>query len=653
MRLTRIPLGSIAIAAIAMVSALYGTLRTDGAASANEVAKGTEVTKASDSTKPIVAVIRLRGNLLETPQDETLSFSAEKTTSLNEVIERFQKARDDKHVKAVVLTVDELKLGGWAQIEELRQAIEQLRGSGKEVYAHADSLSLPHYLLLAGATQISVVPTGDIWLTGLHGESPYARGLLNKIGVMPDILTCGAYKSAAEIFMREGPSPQAEEMMNWLLDSLYDSAIKSIAQGRGVEPDRVKAWINDGPYTARRAHEVGLIDAVQYREDFEAGVKQRFDGDISFDYKYGQNARTKFDFSSPMGIFNFYAELLGGKKVKSHKDAVAIVYVEGPIVLGSTESSILDPGSKVAASTPIRRALDKVAVDDSIKAVVLRVNSPGGSATASEIILNATKRVKLKKPFVVSMGNVAGSGGYYVACGADTIFADATTVTGSIGVLGGKLVTTEMWNKIGINWKEYNRGDHAALLASSGIFTPEQRKIVQSWMDEIYGVFKSHVIEIRGSRLKKPLDDIAGGRVYMGRQALELGLVDKMGTLDDAVKFVADEAKLEKYERRVMPEPKNLLEKLLEGTSAGDQDEDEVGLPANLLITGSSQPDLLAEALPYLRNLDPRKVDAVLQAFRQLETLDQEGVVLMTPEIVFGWSARGFGIEGYGHQPAP
>jgi protease IV len=427
--------------------------------------------------------------------------------------------------------------------------------------------------------------------------------------------------------------------MNWLLDSLYDSAIKLIAQGRGVEPDRVKAWINDGPYTARRAHEVGLIDAVQHREDFEAGVKQRFDGNVRFDYKYGQKEQTKFDFSSPMGIFNFYAELLGGKKVKSHKDAVAIVYVEGPIVLGSTESSILAPGSKAAASTPIRRALDKVAADDSIKAVVLRVNSPGGSATASEIILNATKRVKLKKPLVVSMGNVAGSGGYYVACGADTIFADATTVTGSIGVVGGKLATTEMWNKIGINWKEYNRGDHAALLASSGIFTPEQHKIVQSWMDEIYGVFKSHVTEIRGDRLKKPLDDIDGGRVYMGQQAIELGLVDKLGTLDDAVKFAAHEANLENYERRVVPEPKSLLEKLLEGTSAADQDDD-VALPTNPLATHSSQPNLLAAVLPYLHNLDPQKVNVVLRAFRQLETLNQEGVVLMTPEIVFDQTAK-------------
>jgi protease-4 len=429
-------------------------------------------------------------------------------------------------------------------------------------------------------------------------------------------------------------------MENWLLDSLYDSAIKLVAKGRGIEPDKAKALISDGPYTARRGHEAGLIDAVQPWEQFEAGVKQRFDGNVRLDYRYGQQPGTKIDLSSPMGIFNFYADLLGGKKPRSHKDAVAIVYVEGPIVLGSSESSILDPGSKAAASTPIRRALDKAAADDSIKAVVLRINSPGGSATASEIILNATKRVKAKKPLVVSMGGVAGSGGYYVACGADTVFADATTITGSIGVVGGKLATTEMWNKVGITWKEYNRGNNAALMSSSNVFTPGQRKIFQTWMDEIYGVFKSHVTEIRGNRLKKPLDDISGGRVYMGRQALDLGLIDKLGTLDDAVKFAAQEAKLDKYERRVVPEPKSLLEKLLEGTTGSDQDEEEVGLPVNPLATHSSGTDWLAWILPYLHNLDSHKVEAVGRAFRQLQTLSREGIVLMTPEIVFNQSER-------------
>ena len=170
---------------------------------------------------------------------------------------------------------------------------------------------------------------------------------------------------------------------------------------------------------------------------------------------------------------------------------------------------------------------------------MLRVHSPGGSATASEIILNATKRVKAKKPFVVSMGGVAGSGGYYVACGADTIFADASTITASIGVVGGKFATTAMWNKVGITWKSYKRGANAGMLSSDSVFTPAERQKLQALMNEIYGVFKGHVTAIRGNRLKKKIDELAGGRVFTGRQALELGLVDKIGTLDDAIRFVA------------------------------------------------------------------------------------------------------------------
>ena len=165
---------------------------------------------------------------------------------------------------------------------------------------------------------------------------------------------------------------------------------------------------------------------------------------------------------------------------------------------------------------------------------MLRVDSPGGSALASEIILDATRRVKAKKPFIVSMGNVAGSGGYYVACGADTIFADEATITGSIGVVGGKLATSGLYDKLGVTFKAYRRGQNAGMLASGDAFTPGERLKMRSWMDEIYGVFKGHVTAIRGNRLKKPIDDLAGGRVYTGKQALELGLVDRIGTLHDA-----------------------------------------------------------------------------------------------------------------------
>ena len=446
------------------------------------------------------------------------------------------------------------------------------------------------YILLAGANQISVVPTGIVLLSGLHGESPYLRGLLNKIGVTPDFLTCGKYKSAAEIFMREGPSPQAEEMTNWLLDSIFDTSIKLIARGRGVDTEKVRKWIDvgtvhlrDGPRgrpDRRRATAAGI------RGRREAAIRRQHEICLPLWRQGPTQARSLVTDGDPQLLRR---TAWRGKKAKSDKDSIAIVYVEGPIVLGSSESSILNPGGGAAASTPIRKALDKVAADHKIKAVVLRVNSPGGSATASEIILDATKRVKAKKPLVVSMGDVAGSGGYYVACGADTIFADESTITGSIGVVGGKLATTEMWNNVGITWKEYNRGANATLLSSARPFTPEQRKTLQGWMDEIYGVFKGHVTAIRGDRLKKPIDELAGGRVYTGRQALDLGLVDKIGTLEDAIKFVAAEAKIEKYEVRVVPEPKSLFERLL---AEGNGDDDETELITGSVAASLQQPSL-------------------------------------------------------------
>jgi protease-4 len=330
---------------------------------------------------------------------------------------------------------------------------------------------------------------------------------------------------------------------------------------------------------------------------------------------------------------SFYVELLGGgKKKKSHKESIALVYVEGAIVLGQADSSPLSFGGKSASSTALRKALDEAAADDTVKAVVLRVDSPGGSATASDVILAATKRVKAKKPLVVSMGSVAGSGGYYVACGSDLIYADEGTITGSIGVVGGKLSTTGMWNKIGIHWKEYGRGANAAILSTARPFTEPQRVKMQSWMDDIYGVFKDHVVAIRGPKLKKPIDDLAGGRVYTGQQALELGLVDRIGTLSDAVKEAAVQAKIDKYELRVVPEPKNFLQTIL-GSALGEEDDDSQGVSLATAFARPSLP-LLEAVLPYLRQLDGERVSAITTALGRLEMIRREGAVLMMPEIL-------------------
>jgi protease-4 len=495
------------------------------------------------------------------------------------------------------------------------------------------------YLLLSG-TRLSVVPTADLWITGIAGESPYLRGLLDLLGVKPDFLTCGAYKSAAEIFMRSGPSPEAEKMENWLFDGIYDTMIDLIAKGRGLTPAKVRELIDAGPYQADEAKKAGLVDAVEHRQAFEAMLKKKYGKDILFDKKYGQKKQAKIDLSSPLAIFKVINELTGSTRKKpSDKAAVGIVYVNGPIVIGGGQPSPFS--GSMARSTDIRKALEEAARDDSIKAVVLRVDSPGGSAVASEIILDATKRVKAKKPFVVSMGDVAGSGGYYVACGADTIFADESTITGSIGVVAGKFATNDMWKKVGITFHPLQRGKNAALLSSARVFSEEERQRMQGWMDKIYDVFKGHVTEIRGKKLKKPIDDLAGGRVYTGRQALELGLVDKIGTLRDAINHVAAEAKLKDkdYDVRVVPAPKNLLERLLE-EAMGERD-DKPGLDTSVKRlsagpAGGEQASLVQLALPHLRHMDPQRVRLVVRALERLQLAQQEGVILMMPEMRIG-----------------
>jgi len=581
---------------------------------------------AKEKDRSIVAVFRLEGPLAEVPAAEIPPVFGPPGTSLKELVAHLGKAADDSTVKAVVILPESALLGP-AQVEELRAAMSLVRSRGKEVCVHAESLSMAQYVLACGASRISVVPSGAVLIPGLHGSSLHVRGLLDKIGVKPDFLTEGAYKSAAELFMREQPSAQADEMMNWLMDSWYASFKDLIAQGRKADAGKVQGWLDNGLFTAEQAKTSGLIDAVEHHQDFETMLKERYGKDLVFDKNYGRKNQPALDFSSPLALFNVLGDFLRvPQREAAARPAVGIVYVNGPIMTGKGRPNPFGT-SLVAFSTEVREALEKAAADDSIKAVVLRVDSPGGSATASEIILDATKRLKARKPFVVSMGDVAGSGGYYVACAADTVFADATTLTGSIGVVGGKFATTEMWKKLGITFKDYKRGQNAGIFSADDVFTESERARVRVFMDDVYALFKNHVTEIRGQRLKKPIDELAGGRVYTGKQALELGLVDHLGTMSDALAFAADQANIKDYDLRVIPEPKNFLEQLMEQLS-GDKDEGgRVGVAAG-------EDPLFKLAASCLQNLDPRRTAAVASVLRRLETLQKEGLVLTMPEIL-------------------
>lgn len=596
---------------------------------------GSQLAAAADADQPVLAVFEL-GSITEQPAADDFPFGSAGGESLKSLIARMKKARDDAAVKGIVLLMGDASVGS-AQIEEIRQVMDELKQAGKPVHVHATSFSTGGFILFSGASRISVVPTGDIWVTGLYGESPYLRGLFDMIGVAPDYFTCGDYKAAAEMFMRTGASPEAKQNQDWLLDGIYQNALGMIAKGRGVGVEVVQKWIDQGLYSAETARTAGLIDAVEHRQEFQAGLQEKYGEKVRFDKRYGKSKRQEIDLSSPFGLIQFYADLLSGpKKRKSTKDAVAVVYVEGPIVAGEGGSGGFPSGmaGATAYSDDIRATLDKVAADDSIKALVLRVDSPGGSAVASEIILDATRRVKARKPIVVSMGNVAGSGGYYVACGADTIFANESTITGSIGVVVGKFATQELWSKVGVRWEASQRGANAGILNTSRVFSDQEREQLKTWMNDVYGVFKGHVTAIRGSRLKKDIEELAGGRVYTGRQALELGLVDKIGGLEDAIKFIAKEASLNdgNYEVRVVPETKSFLDTLLGDITGGHDDERTIDVPRVPRWPTSAQASGLVErAIPLLQGMDPKRVATIVRALRQLELLQNERVLLTMP----------------------
>jgi len=585
--------------------------------------------KAADAGT--IAVFSISGGVTEKPGDEELAiFTGQPADSFLSLTTRMRQTIDDDDVKAVVILAGS-SAPGLAQSEELHKLLAAIKKSGKPVYVHADQLMTRQVMIFSGASEISMSPTGYIFLHGLYGEQVHLRGLLDRLRIKPDFITMGAYKSAAETFMLESASPAAAEMTKWLFDGMYNSTVNALASGRGVKPAKVKAWIDDGIYSATEAEKAGIIDSVTYRQDLVEQIKKKHGNDISFDKRYGRKSQQQIDLSNPFAALQLWAQILSGpSKKKSDKDGIAVIYVEGSILPGTPAASPLGQAGG-AYSTPIRKALDKAAEDNTIKAVVLRVDSPGGSVVASEIILDATRRVKAKKPIVISMGNTAASGGYYVSCAADTIFAESGTVTGSIGVLSGKFVTTDMWKSVGINFTPLARGKKAGMLGSATAFTEGERARMTAWMEKVYGQFKSHVTTIRGDRLKKPIDDLAAGRVWTGQQALEYGLVDKIGGIHDAINFIADEAKLgDDYEVRVIPRPQNFAE-LLMGDLGGGGNKKSKTLSLEHSV---SQDSLWKSVLPLMQGIDPNRVAAVRQAIQQLDIVAREQISLSMPILI-------------------
>ena len=579
-----------------------------------------------------IAHIRLAGPLFETPMENLPGFYLQSANSLKDLVELIEGAAEDDTVEALLFT-NGAQAFGYGQLEELVEAIETFKASGKKVFAHGTALQTGSYTLFSTATHLNVVPTDTVWLAGISLSEFHLKDALGKIGLEADVVQMGTYKSAGEMLTRSGPSDAAHANNTWLIDGLYESLVDLISRSRGMTPERVMDVIDEGPYTSARALEAGLVDSVMYLDQFLDQIRSEYGEDVYIDNYYSPG-----DAAGPPSLL---AEILGQQEsagIQARGEAVAVVYVEGTILQGY--GSVSPFGTLGAFSGDLVKLLDRAAAADSVKAVVMRVDSPGGSAVASEEILRAAERLQDKKPLIVSMGSTAASGGYYIACKADAIFADEMTITASIGVIGGKLVTKGLWDELGVNWTVYGRGEHVDIFSGDHRFTDSERDWVRSYMGETYDVFTGHVTQGRGDKLTKPIEDMAGGRVYTGKQALDLGLIDEIGGLGDAIEFAAERAGLDDYDVRVLPEPVPFAQQFMDSLMGiGERPTDlhfEAATvpnraPSIRSLFDNTQPPL-PPAAAVLGLLDAEKGRAAMDALSAIEVIRREGVAVIMPE---------------------
>jgi protease-4 len=474
--------------------------------------------------------------------------------SLSNLILQFKKAKVDNRIKMVVLDIN-MSAVGWGKAEEIRDAIADFRSSGKPVYAFLEIGMNKEYYIASACDKIYVAPPGELFITGLAADVMFFRGSLDKLGIYPDMYQIGKYKSAGDMFTQKEMTDAHREYINSLLDDLFNRYVEAIAKARGKSAEEVRALIDNAPYSAAKAKEAGLIDNVAYRDEMEKEIK------TTLGYKETDTLKIVRGSS----YTDIEPESLGLDK----GEKVAVIYATGDIGSGQSDNS--PSGSQSIGSDTLAKALNDARDDKTIKAIVIRVDSPGGSGLASDIIWHAVVSAKEKKPVVISMGDVAASGGYYIAAGASKIVAQPSTITGSIGVVAGKPVLRGFYDWLGISNEYVLRGKNAGMFRETEKFSPDERAKFEEWIKTTY--YEDFVPKVAKGRNKDAayIDSIAQGRVWTGSQGKERGLVDEFGGLDRAVEVAKELANIPKdkgVHRVIMPYPRTLLQELM---AAGDE----------------------------------------------------------------------------------
>ena len=495
-------------------------------------------------------ILRMGGELVETPPNDVLGqvTGGGRAQTVRSYIDALRRAKTDARIDSVLIVPSHFDSPYWGKVQELRDAILDFRTSGKRVSAYLEYGGDREYYLATAADRIYLLPSSGVDLKGVATYDVFLKGTLDKIGASADFEKIGDYKTAPNQLMQTTHTPAHREMSEWLTRDMYEQLVRGVAEGRKKKVEDVRALIDEGPFLAEQALRAGLVDALAYEDQLDDQGAVSKSGTVEGD-GYGRSRRSFGARNTPR---------------------VAVVYISG--IINSGDSGFDPLNGDVAGSARLVKAIRAARADEDVRAIVVRIDSPGGSSIASDVIwreLAVTRDEKPARPLVASMSDLAASGGYYVAVAAPTIVAQPATLTGSIGIYGGKFILGGTYDKLGANIEAITIGRNAGMESPDRPFTESERAKVQEQMRSFYQGFVRKVATSRKMPVER-VEQLAEGRVWTGAQARQHGLVDALGGLDRAIALAKERAGIPadtEVEVVNYPPPRTLTEMLLEELS--------------------------------------------------------------------------------------
>ena len=536
----------VGLLAFGLLMAILGVMSLVGM-----VASGSATQNVSDNT---VLVMNLAGQMEEQAGEDVMGLlmgSGINGMGLQETLSAIEKAKENDKVKGIYIEAGAFG-ADYAQVQEIRDALKDFKKSGKWIVAYGDNYSQGAYYLCSVADKVYLNPSGEVDWHGIASEPMFVKDLLQKVGVKMQVVKVGKYKSATEMYTEDRMSDANREQVTAFITGIWNNMVKAVGESRKISSDSLNAYADrlvmfEG---AEALKKMKFVDELLYHDQVKAEVKKLLD--IDEDKKINQVS---------IGAMQ-------NVKQKQKGEQIAVYYAYGDIVDTPSQGLLMGGGHQIVGNE-VNKDLQKLADDEDVKAVVIRVNSPGGSAYASEQIWHQIEELKAKKPVVVSMGGYAASGGYYISCGANYIFAEPTTLTGSIGIFGVLPDRSElMTKKLGLKFDEVKTNKNANFGASSRPFNAEELGLLQGYINRGYELFRKRVADGRKMTVEQ-IEENAQGHVFTGEDALKIKLVDELGGLDKAVAKAAKLAKLDEYHTTPYPASPDLMEQLLNKTNSG------------------------------------------------------------------------------------